>query len=112
MVPVPRPFARTLEDRSYVYQPNRVAGNKPVTIGHHYSVTAFLPEREHPDPPWVVPLSVRRVRSDEKAIVVGAEQVVSLLQDHRLPFQTAPTAQSIPGAGGASAQPGHRDPGS
>ena len=86
-VPVPRPFARTLEDRSYVYQPNLVAGNKPVTIGHHYSVTAFLPEREYPDaPPWVVPLSVRRVRSDEKAIRVGAEQVVSLLEDPSLPF--------------------------
>jgi hypothetical protein len=87
VVPVPRPFAQTLEDRSYVYQPNLVAGNKPVTIGHHYSVTALLPEWEHPDdPPWVVPLIVRRVCSDEKATVVGAEQVVTLLRDDRLPF--------------------------
>ena len=87
MVPIPRPFARTLEDRSYVYQPNLVAGNKPVTIGHRYSVTAFLPEWAHPDdPPWVVPLIVRRVHSDEKATVVGAEQVLALLQDDRMPF--------------------------
>jgi len=87
VVPIPRPFAQTLEDRSYVYQPNLVAGNKPVTIGHRYSVTAFLPEREHPDdPPWVVALIVRRVHSDEKATVVGAEQVVTLLQDDQMPF--------------------------
>lgn len=87
VVPIPRPFAQALEDRSYVYQPNLVAGNKPVTIGHRYSVTAFLPEQAHPDdPPWVVPLLVRRVHSDEKATVVGAEQVVTLLQDNQMPF--------------------------
>lgn len=87
VVPVPRPFARRLADRSYIYQPNPVAGNKPVTIGHHYSVTAFLPEREPPDaPPWVVPLLIRRVRSDEKTLSVGAEQIVALLQDAQLPF--------------------------
>jgi hypothetical protein len=88
VVPIPRPFARTLEDRSYVYQPNLVAGNKPVTIGHRYSVTAFLPERERPDdPPWVVPLIVRRVCSDEKATVVAAEQLATLLQDDQQPFR-------------------------
>jgi hypothetical protein len=88
VVPIPRPFARTLEDRSYIYQPNPIPGGKPVTIGHRYSVTAFLPEREHPDdPPWVVPLIVRRVRSEEKAPVVAAEQVLALLQDEQMPFQ-------------------------
>mgnify|MGYP001054815325 CR=1 FL=1 len=87
VVPIPRPFAQTLEDLSYIYQPNPLAGDKPVTIGHRYSVTAFLPEQEHPDDPsWAVPLIVRRVRSDEKATVVGAEQVVTLLQDKQMPF--------------------------
>ncbi len=88
VVPIPRPFARTLADRSYVYQPNPIPGCKPVTIGHRYSVTAFLPEPEHPDDPaWVVPLNVRRVRSDEKATVVAAEQVTTLLQDEQMPFR-------------------------
>ena len=87
VVPIPRPFAQTLEDRGYIYQPNPTPGCKPLTIGHPYSVTAFLPEREHPDdPPWVVSLIVRRVHSDEKASVVGAEQVVTLLQDEQMPF--------------------------
>ena len=35
VVPIPRPFARTLPDCTFVYQPNTVVkGNKPVTIGH------------------------------------------------------------------------------
>jgi hypothetical protein len=87
VVPVPRPFARVLEDRTYVYQPNPVGRNAPVIPGHAYSVVAFLPERAQPgDPPWVVPLGVRRVTSAEKATVVGAEQVGALLDDEQQPF--------------------------
>jgi hypothetical protein len=90
VVPVSRPFAPTLADRAFVYQPNPVGSNKPVTIGHQYSVTAFLPETGQPDdPPWVVPLSVQRVQSREKARVVGAEQLKALLQDETQPFHAA-----------------------
>jgi hypothetical protein len=79
VVPISRPFAPTLGDRSFVYQPNPVRGNKPITIGHQYSVLACLPEKVHADdPPWVVPLLVRRVQSKEKATVVGAEQLTTL----------------------------------
>lgn len=42
----PRQFARTLVDRSFVHAPNVVADNRPVTIGHQYSVIACLPERD------------------------------------------------------------------
>jgi hypothetical protein len=90
VVPIPRPFAPTLPDRTFVHQPNAVAGNKPVTIGHQYSVLAFLPEPTHPDdPPWVVPLNMRRIQSDEKATVVGAEQLAALLEDETQPFHAA-----------------------
>jgi hypothetical protein len=89
-VSIARPFAQTLPDRTFVYQPNPVAGNKPVTIGHQYSVVAFLPEKVHADdPPWVVPLLVRRVRSEEKATRVGAEQLTALLEDEQQPFHGA-----------------------
>lgn len=89
VVPVPRPFARTLAERLFVYQPNLVAGNKPVTIGHPYSLVALLLEKEHPDdPPWVVPLQLRRIRSTEKATRVGAERLTALLTDDQLPFQS------------------------
>jgi hypothetical protein len=87
VVPVPRPFAPTLADKTYVYQPNPVAGNKPVTIGHAYSLLACLPEKAPPGaPPWVVPLLVRRVQSAEKATVGGAAQLTTLLTDQQLPF--------------------------
>lgn len=48
---IPRQFARTLADRTYVYQPNTLTGNKPVTIGHQASVLAYLPEKEAGAPP-------------------------------------------------------------
>ncbi len=38
---IPRPFAATLPDRGFQYQPNTLRGNKPVTIGHAYSTLAF-----------------------------------------------------------------------
>ncbi|MBU1880075.1 MAG: transposase [Chloroflexi bacterium] len=86
VVPVPRPYAPTLGDKTYVYQPNAVAGNKPVTIGHAYSLTSCLPEKATADPPWVIPLVLRRVTSTEKATVVGAAQLQALLTDEQQPF--------------------------
>jgi len=87
VVPIPRPFARTLADRTFVHQPNTLRGNKPVTIGHDYSHLVFFPEKTKAgDPPWAVPMIVRRVRSDEKATGVGAEQIGTLMKDETLPF--------------------------
>jgi len=88
VVPIPRPFARTLPDRTFVYQPNTVVkGNKPVTIGHQYSHLVFFPEKvEVNDLPWVVPLIVRRVHSEEKATTTGAEQIGTVVEDEALPF--------------------------
>jgi hypothetical protein len=90
VVSISRPFALTLGDRAFVHQPNPVRGNKPITIGHQYSVAAFLPEKvQADDPPWVVSLLVRRVQSKEKATVVGAEQLTTLLEDDQQPFHKA-----------------------
>ena len=82
----PRPYARTLEDRAIVYAPTVVEGNKPVTVGHRYSVVVLHPEREPREPPWVIPLDERRVKSHEDAELVGAEQLRAILNDPRLPF--------------------------
>jgi len=87
VVPIPRPFARTLAERTFVHQPNTLRGNKPVTIGHDYSHLVFFPEKANADAPsWVVPMIVRRVHSDEKATGVGAEQIDALMKDETLPF--------------------------
>jgi len=44
--PIPRPFSPTLPDRTYIHQPNTIKGNKPINIGHQYSLFSFLPESE------------------------------------------------------------------
>jgi hypothetical protein len=85
--PVPRRFAKTLSDRGFVYQPNTLRGNKPVTIGHQYSHMAFLPEKTaSASPPWIVPLLVRRITTQETETQVGAQQVTVLMNDETLPF--------------------------
>lgn len=88
VTPAPRPFADTLEDRTFVYQPNTIRGNKPVAIGHQYSTLVIFPEKQDQKaPPWVVPLSMRRVKSQETGTGVGAQQIEALLTDETLPFQ-------------------------
>lgn len=85
--PLPRLYAQTLRDRSYVYQPAAIQSNKPVTIGHCYSEVVFLPEREvQQGHPWVVPLSSQRVSSAVDKELEGAIQVNALLDDPQLPF--------------------------
>jgi hypothetical protein len=86
-VSIARLFAYTLEDRTYVYQPNTPRGNKPITIGHQYSVQVVYPEKDHPsDPSWVFPLSTRRIQSEETATTVGRDQLDALMEDETLPF--------------------------
>lgn len=81
-----RRFARTLEDRGFVYQPNTLKSNKPVTIGHRYSVIAHLPEKAAGDPAWIVPLVTRRVATQETEVTVGLEQLAMLMDDEDLPW--------------------------
>ena len=85
-----RPYAETLPDRGFVYQPNTIKGNKPIAIGHQYALVAFLPERDKTKlGPWVVPLALARVTSQENKELVGAKQVSTILKDDSLPFGKA-----------------------
>lgn len=87
VTPQPRPFAKTLADRGMVYQPNTIKGNKPVSVGHQYTTTGLLPEREAGvSASWIVPLMTRRVRTSEDKELVGSDQVNALLSDPELPF--------------------------
>ncbi len=80
--PIPRPFAKTLEDRTYIHQPNTIKGNKPINIGHLYSLLSFLPECHLTSHiPWSIPLSTQRVASGSNGIAVGVEQVKTVLHD-------------------------------
>ncbi len=77
-----RLFSPTLADRSPVYTPRpAVAGNKPITYGHQYSVVAYLPEKlVATAPPWVVPLSAQRVSTVESSTMIGMKQLSKLMQ--------------------------------
>lgn len=78
---VARQYARTLADKTMVYAPNPIAGNKPVTIGHRYVALCYLPHKSQKNaPPWAPPLSVRRIGSDEKETRVSGQQLTSLFE--------------------------------
>ena len=83
----PRPYAETLKDRGFVYQPNTIKGNKPIAIGHQFSFVCALPERDKVKRGnWVLPLAMKRVGSQENKEMVGAQQIAAILNDEDLPF--------------------------
>jgi len=103
VTPWRRQFAQTLADRGYVYYANAIKGNNPVTIGHQYSLLALLPEKEGAHPPaWLVPLSLRRVATDEDKEMIGAAQIDMLMNERESPLvgdltvQVGDTAYSKP----------------
>jgi len=79
-----RVHARTLEDRSMVHRPTAVKGQKPVTIGHSYSMVAALPERDELDARWTIPLDIERVPTDRSAIQVAVGQVDAIMGNDAL----------------------------
>jgi len=74
--PNPRVFSETLFDRGIVHAPNPILNNKPITIGHEYSVVTYLPEKLSSEAPaWVIPLSCHRVATHEKGTMIGMKQI-------------------------------------
>jgi hypothetical protein len=79
VTPTERLFANKLEDRSMVYMPNRIYGKTPVTVGHQYSLLACLPEKTSSSSMWSIPLSIQRVKSQEKGPELGMNQLKQVL---------------------------------
>lgn len=82
----PRPYANTLSDRGYTHSNNATPGQRPVCIGHEYSLLALLPEKPSGGgaPPWIYPLSLERVSTDEVGTDIGLQQlhaVTKVLKD-------------------------------
>lgn len=74
--PNPRPFARKLADRTVTHYPNPAPGNKPICVGHQYSLLSLLPNeilenQKH----WLLPLSAKRVESHLKGHELGMQQI-------------------------------------
>lgn len=74
--PKPRPYAETVSERSFVYQPTPIRDNKPITIGHAYSVIGQieLTSRET----WLAVLDVERISIASTPLEVGLSQVIDL----------------------------------
>jgi len=81
-----RPFAPTLEDRGMIHQPTVIKGNKPITIGHSYSMVAVLPERTEKDAPWTIPLDMRRVPTESSSTLKGIAQLNVVLSNPNVPW--------------------------
>lgn len=83
--PYPRPYAITLVERGYIYQANTIKGNKPINIGHSYSLLSILPEKEtERNAAWAIPLSGERVSLDKSGVDVASEQIQSVMCDSSL----------------------------
>jgi len=69
----PRKYSKTLADKGIVHAPNAIPGNKPITVGHQYSIVGFLPERRisNANIPWLLPLSTRRVSTNTRSIFLN-----------------------------------------
>lgn len=87
VTPVPRPYAQTLADRTFVYQPNTIRGNKPVNIGHPYSILSALPERAYLNHvSWSIPLLGQRVSSTQTSLDVRNHQINTVFHHPSLPW--------------------------
>jgi hypothetical protein len=72
-----RAFASRLADRTITHYPNPAPGNKPICVGHQYSLVSLLPnDKMANDKHWLVPLSAQRIKSTEKGNEVGMKQIV------------------------------------
>ena len=95
----PCKYAKTLEDRGIVHTPNVVPGNKPITVGHQYSIMGFLPPQTpgSENIPWLLPLSVERVATDTKGVAVGIKQLDMIMSfEKELTVILGDTAYSSP----------------
>jgi DDE superfamily endonuclease len=85
--PHPRPYSKTLAERGHIYQPNTIKGNKPINVGHCYSLLSVLPEKETDGhAAWAVPRSVERVSLTQSGTDVASEQIQSVMSDSSLPW--------------------------
>jgi hypothetical protein len=71
----PRPRARTMDDRQYVYLPTSAVNGGSVCVGYPYSLLDWVPEA---NTSWSLSVSVRRIASHESAKSVGVEQIQGL----------------------------------
>ena len=73
--PLERTHSPTLIDREFVHKPSPIFGQKPITLGHKYSVLTYLTSDEKTQHNWSIPLSTERIDSGSTESEIGSEQV-------------------------------------
>ncbi len=71
----PRPRARTMDDRQYVYHPTAAINGGSVCIGYPYSLLDWVPEAHRS---WSLSVSVKRIPSQMTAGEMGIAQIKEL----------------------------------
>lgn len=79
----PRPYAATLQERTYEHHPTPIPGNKPITVGHGFATLAVIPE---PAGSWALPLRHERITSFETPMTKALFQVKQLCRRLQRPM--------------------------
>lgn len=77
-----RSYAPTLYDKHMTHMPNPTPGNKPICVGHQYSIVALgLQAKSLYEKHWAPPLSVKKVGSHEKGNELGIKQLNDCIEE-------------------------------
>jgi len=68
----------SLIDREFVHKPSSIVGQKPITLGHKYSVLAYLKRDKKTNNNWSIPFSTERVSSCSTESQIAKEQIKTL----------------------------------
>ena len=80
--PHPRRYSKKLKDKHITHYPNQAPGNKPICVGHQYSVLMMLPEeKQKREQRWLIPIAAQRVRSNEKGNEIGMQQITENIDE-------------------------------
>ncbi|MBL7161795.1 MAG: transposase [Anaerolineales bacterium] len=71
----PRPRARTMDDRQYVYHPTPAINGGSVCVGYPYSLLDWVPEAHRS---WSLSVSIKRIPSQMTAGEMGIAQIKEL----------------------------------
>ena len=74
----PRPRARTMDDRQYVYHPTPAVNGGSICIGYPYSLLDWVPEAHSS---WSLSVSVKRIPSHMTAVEMGVDQIKELSEN-------------------------------
>lgn len=78
---ISRTHSPTLIDREFVHKPSSIGGQKPITIGHKYSVLTYLTKDEKTEYNWSIPLSSERITSFSNDGQTAIKQIKVLLNN-------------------------------